>query len=93
MGRNGDVEEILGKRDGTHGQYKETAKTAQELKAIFRSKDDWQYLLPIERESVDLICTKLARLIHGGGDKTDTVRDIEGYARLMIREEADANSG
>ena len=80
-----DIEEILEKRDETHGLYKDIAKTAQQLKKIFREKDDWQYLLPVERESIDLICTKLARLIHGGGDKTDTVRDIEGYARLMIR--------
>jgi hypothetical protein len=80
-----NIEKILAERGETYGPYSRVSKTAQGLKDHFRQDEDWQYLLPQERESIDLICTKLARLLHGGGDKTDTLNDIAGYAKLAIR--------
>ena len=92
MAKDREVEELLEERGKAYGSYREVAKTAQELKDTFRTKADWEYLLPEERESIDLICTKLARLLHGGGDKTDTLNDIAGYARLATRNNSNGGS-
>jgi len=75
-------DKILEARGKAYGSYGKISKTAQGLKDQFRSDEDWQYLLPQERESIDMICTKLARLLHGSNDKTDTLNDIAGYAEL-----------
>jgi hypothetical protein len=88
-----DTDKLLEERGKAYGSYHELSKTAQALKDVFRSKDDWLYLLPEERESIDLICTKLARLLHGGGDKSDTLHDIAGYARLAAKRSTDGAPG
>lgn len=88
-----ETNKLLDKRGEQYGSYHELSKTAQTLKDVFRSKSDWEYLLPEERESIDLICTKLARLLHGDGDKTDTLDDIAGYARLATRRSSNGGPG
>ncbi len=77
-----EKDRILEVRGQAYGPYRKMSKTAQDLKQRFRIEEDWQYLLPHEKESIDLICTKLARLLHGNSDKTDTLNDIAGYAEL-----------
>jgi hypothetical protein len=75
--------EVLNEREGTHGDYAATAAIAQELKYVL-SKEGRTILLPaVHRESLDLICTKLARIISGNHDEPDHWKDIAGYANLV----------
>lgn len=72
------IDATLEQRGTTHGDYGKTAETAQGLKALMgRAPTDTM------RESIDLICTKLARIANGDPFEPDHWRDIAGYAKLV----------
>lgn len=71
--------EIRGK---THGDFSQNATTAQQIKDLMRGKHGWDTMALVHRESLDLIATKLARILVGDADFKDHWNDIEGYARL-----------
>lgn len=72
---------LLNTREGTHGDYRKTAETAQALKGVLA--DAARLPRADMRESVDLICTKLARIFNGDATEPDHWRDIAGYATLV----------
>ena len=70
------AKQIIENRASTHGDYAEVSRTAQMIKAaISRNLPDYQ------REALDLIATKIARISCGNNDEPDHWIDIEGYAR------------
>ena len=72
------AKQIIENRASTHGDYAEVSRTAQMIKAaISRNLPDYQ------REALDLIATKIARISCGNNDEPDHWIDIEGYARLV----------
>lgn len=81
-------EETLKARAATHGDFKDTARVAQELKRAigFGLTDGAGKDLPdAQREALDMICTKLARIVSGNPQEPDHWRDIAGYALLGER--------
>ena len=73
--------QLLETRASTHGDYGKTAETAQALK---RAMYDARRLPRADmRESIDLICTKMARIANGDPTEPDHWRDIAGYAQLV----------
>lgn len=74
---------ILKQRENTHGYYGVTACIAQALKdsLCIGPLDE---LPPIHRESLDLICTKMARIVNGDHNEIDHWTDIIGYAQLVL---------
>lgn len=77
---------LLADRETTHGDFPETADIAQALKTILRSSRNWDDLAAEQRESLELICTKLARIGCGNPHEQDHWKDIAGYAELVVIE-------
>ncbi len=74
--------QVLNDRQKTHGDFKDTAKIARKLKAVvFVYGDD---LSPVQNESLDMICTKISRILSGNPNDADHWKDIAGYATLAI---------
>lgn len=73
---------LLDERQKTHGNYAETARIAQDLKRIVLRNP---CMSDVQRESLDLICTKLSRIVCGNADEPDHWLDISGYAMLVHR--------
>ena len=73
---------ILKERQKTHGEYANVARVSQHLKTYLL--DNTALLSYIQRESIDLICTKLARIVCGDPDELDHWVDISGYADLVV---------
>lgn len=71
------------------GGYAETAKTAQELKEIFRASPNWSRLTPAQKEALDMIANKQSRILNGNPDHADSWHDIAGYSTLAEREITD----
>lgn len=82
----GSKDAILKEREETHGLYADVSQTAQSLKNSFAVQPNWVVLSPVQRESLDLIATKLARILNGDPDEIDHWEDVAGYARLVVRE-------
>jgi hypothetical protein len=75
----------LNARESTHGDYQANAHLAQQLKTILHNKINWSRLASDQQESLDLICTKIARILTGDPNHADSWHDIQGYARLVER--------
>lgn len=74
---------LLDEREKTHGDYNKTAMISQILKAVVREySDDME---PIMMESLDMICTKISRILSGSASEKDHWIDIAGYAELVYR--------
>lgn len=72
---------LLQEREKTHGSFVITARAAQGLKDEMHEEPNWEKLNDSVREALDLIATKIARIISGGAHKEHFI-DIAGYAKL-----------
>ena len=81
---SGYKNEALNDREPTHGDYRITSAIAQNLKIVIREAPDFdRRFSPRQKESLDNICTKIARLCSGDPGHKDTWEDIAGYANLI----------
>ena len=76
-----DVDSILQERGKKYGDYGKMAGIAQDIKRRMRDGTKFHGLSVKEQESLDLIATKIARVVEGGGT-ADEWLDIQGYANL-----------
>lgn len=77
--------DIIKKRAETHGDFRDTAETAQALKEIVAEAAAGK-LSPIQHEALDMICSKISRICCGDQNETDHWLDIQGYAKLAEKE-------
>jgi hypothetical protein len=79
-----DIKDVLEERAGTHGDFAEVSMIAQDLKDAMRAADHAKYiqLTSWHREALDMIASKIARILAGNAREPDHWLDIEGYARL-----------
>jgi hypothetical protein len=82
-----DVNKTLSDRDKVHGDYSEMAIVARNLKkcVYYGRKYGQEHLTAEAAEAIDMICTKLARILAGDPHHADHWHDIAGYAMLVER--------
>jgi hypothetical protein len=79
-----NIENTLQLRESKYGKYETLAITAQQLKDIVRMGANYDSLSMPMKESVDMICHKIARIVNGGQpQEIDHWHDIAGYAKLV----------
>ena len=73
-------------RDQQHGGMEAVGDRAQCLKGIMRQGSNWWHLSSGEREALDMIAHKIARILHGA-DPHDRQHweDVAGYAQAAMR--------
>lgn len=83
-----DLGAMLSERGKTHGAFSDHARVTQDLKAVadgehYRRHDRGQPpLTATQRESVEMICHKLGRILTGDASFQDHWDDIAGYAKI-----------
>lgn len=80
----GKVDGILDERQKTHGDFASHAVIAQELKSQIDKSG--QELSAVQREGLEMILHKVARILNGNADHKDHWDDIAGYATLVSRD-------
>jgi hypothetical protein len=78
-----EVAETLAEREVSHGSYAHTANMAQSLKYMLARTQSKRS--DVQNESLDMICTKLARICSGDNNCMDHWLDIAGYASLVVK--------
>ena len=78
------IEDILEERERTHGSFRENALTAQNIKAAMRHSPNWHKLPQHHKEALEMVGTKLGRLLSGDWQEPDHVLDAIGYLTLML---------
>ena len=77
------IDNILQERGQTYGRFEDNAATAQSLKKVLHMNDNWFNLNYDQREALDMICSKMARIMNGDPNYPDNFHDIAGYATLV----------
>lgn len=80
-----DIRETLADREQSYGRFFGHATIAQELKQVlFESIGrKWVDMAPDQREALEMILHKIARIANGNPDYVDSWHDIAGYATLV----------
>ncbi len=76
------TEALLAERGKTHGDYTQMSNIIQSIKANMRSGSMNDKLTHGQREALEMIATKIGRIVEGDPNCIDHWRDIAGYATL-----------
>jgi len=79
-----NIEVTLDQRARTHGSFNTVSAIAQTIKRMVRDYPNG--MNDTQKESVDMIASKIGRIVSGNPHDIDHWRDIEGYARLVRRD-------
>lgn len=74
---------LLVERGSTHGDFRENARIAQQLKDVIRTGKNWSHLTHYQAEALDMIMHKVGRILAGNMNFQDHWDDIDGYATLV----------
>lgn len=81
-----NTDKLLDTRRETYGDFGRLADISQELKDIITKYSSG--ISNVHRESLDMICLKMARILNGDPTFPDNWEDIAGYAKLPLRPES-----
>jgi hypothetical protein len=83
--RSTPTETILAERGTRYGPFTGQAEISQQLKGVVRSFEASRGcdLDPDQREALEMICHKMARILNGDPNYHDSWADIAGYAKLV----------
>ncbi len=84
-----DIGEMLYQRQNRYGEYPKHAELAQALKTACHRHDNgakWATMSAYQREAMDMICHKMARVMNGDPNYLDNWVDLAGYANLVVNE-------
>ena len=77
---------VLETREKTHGSFQSNARVSQGIKDLMRREPGWARLSETQRESLELISTKIARILAGNSNFDDHWADVSGYATLVVED-------
>ena len=77
---------ILEDREPKYGSYQANAHLIQQLKKQVRGMRGWDTLSSDKQQTIDMIFTKIGRIVTGDSNYRDSWDDIAGYAELIITE-------
>lgn len=80
-----DINNTLAEREKTHGDFAEQARISQELSCVMKDFGQWHKLAVDQREAMEMICHKMARILNGNPNFHDHWHDIAGYATLAAK--------
>ena len=78
-----DIDTILAERGSNYGAFKDHAQLSQKLKKAMKAAPKWQYLEYDQMEALEMVQHKIARILNGDPNYTDSWADIAGYASLV----------
>lgn len=80
-----NLDSVLNQRGARYGTFNGHAEISQHLKGVIKT-----YLIKRgkeldhdQREALDMICHKIARILNGDPDYSDSWTDVAGYAKLV----------
>lgn len=81
-----DTAAVLASRGHSYGECSVQFVTAQRIKEAMRNSSGWRSLDPVQREALEMMATKLSRVLDGDPRHVDSWQDMAGYALLIVGE-------
>jgi len=79
-------DKTLADREVKYGAFGDNANISQRLKDVMESGKSWEALTDVQAEVLQMICTKMSRILGGDPKYIDNWHDIAGYAKLAEEE-------
>ncbi len=77
-----DIDALLAERERTHGSFEDFAEISQSLCDTMHC-GNWERLNPAQREALEMVMHKVARVLNGDPNFPDHWLDISGYSKLI----------
>ena len=77
------IHDTLAERGTRYGTFAGHAKIAQAIKEAMSNSPNWLRLADDQREALEMVAHKVARILNGDPDYHDSWHDIIGYAQLV----------
>lgn len=78
------VAETLAERGKRYGDFTDHAEICQRIKlAMIAGSAKWACLSDVQKQALEVIADKIARILSGDPDYADNWHDIQGYAKLV----------
>ncbi len=75
---------VLQERSATHGDFEHYAVISQRLKHALSGGTNWEAMDVVQREALEAVMGKLARIVTGDPNFIDHYRDIIGYTQRAM---------
>lgn len=79
---NKSTEQLLHDRGQTYGDFNELSSLVQFFKEVYRKQRGWALMSYAQREAMDMLAVKTARILVGDPTYKDSWYDIGGYSQL-----------
>lgn len=79
-----NTEEVLKERGSRYGKFFDQATIEQNIKRSFADSPNWSILKDDARSSLEMIATKISRILQGDPDYVDNWVDMAGYSQLIV---------
>ena len=80
-----ELKDVLQQRGDRYGSYPTHALISQDLKATMQKYSGYERLSVDQKESLEMIAHKIARILNGDPNYDDSWVDIAGYATLIAK--------
>jgi hypothetical protein len=77
------IDATLNERGTRYGAFTDTADIAQGLKDVMFATENWSLLANDQKEALEMVVHKVARILNGDPNYLDSWHDIIGYVRLV----------
>lgn len=81
-----NINETLKQRGERYGEFTGHAEISQKLKTVMIEARGWDRLSYSQREALEMIAHKIARILNGDPNYIDNYIDISGYSTLILQE-------
>lgn len=81
-----DINHTLAQRGVIYGDFARQSYLSEQLKNVMHLPVSWRTILwHDQREALDMIAVKIARILNGDPNYADSWHDIAGYATLIAK--------
>jgi hypothetical protein len=84
MQESTNIKDVLAQREARYGSFETHAAISQALKTVMHMQDGWERLAPDQREALEMIQHKIARILNGDATYLDNWVDLVGYPQLVV---------
>lgn len=81
-----DINIVLTERGNRYGSFIGHSQISQRIKNAIVSGESWEGMTDSQKEALDMIAHKIARIVNGDPNYDDSWVDIIGYAQLVVNE-------
>ncbi len=80
------IDKILRERGERYGDFRDHAVICQNLKVVMKESPSWIKCSASQKQALETIADKMARILNGDPNYDDNWIDIIGYSQLVLNE-------